>query len=180
MRHAIARRRPLRLLVVAASLVCLTIPSFSREPIGALGLQVKPVDVTPSGRGAGGTRIEVLLQAAVPLQHVRVSFLQSDGTPLTAATRPIDPGPLSWRRPGASDPEEPGDLSLSAGTILGTTLQVPLPHKGSYEIVVRATGESAMGPVTTEGMVRIDFGVSSTTYVENDGGAEFTAREVRP
>jgi hypothetical protein len=29
-------------------------------------------------------------------------------------------------------------------------------------------------------MVRIDFGVSSTTYVERDGVAEFTAKEVRP
>lgn len=162
-------------LAVATCLVCLAVPSFAREPIGALGLQVRPVD-----KGAGGARIAVLLEAAVPIEHVRLSFLRSDGTPLTRATRPIEPGALTWRRPGASDPEDPGDLSLEAGTVLQTTLQVPLPHKGSYEVVVRATGDGPDGPVTTEGMVRIDFGVSSTTYVERDGVAEFTAKEVRP
>jgi hypothetical protein len=46
--------------------------------------------------------------------------------------------------------------------------------------VVHAEGDGPDGPVTTEGMVRIDFGVSSTTYVERDGVAEFTAKEVRP
>jgi len=170
----------MRLAVLAAVCACLTAPSFAREPIGALGLQVRPVDATPSERGHGGARIEVVLEAAAPIEHVRLSFLRSDGTPLTAATRPIDPGPLTWRRPGASDPEDAGDLSLASGTTLRTTLQVPLPHKGSYEIVVRATGDGDAGPVTTEGMVRIDFGVPSTTYVEHDGVAEFTAREVRP
>jgi hypothetical protein len=169
----------MRCFMVAAVCVCLSTPSFAREAIGALGLQVRPGSVTPSGRSAGAG-IEVLLEAATPIEHVRLSFLRSDGTPLTAATRPIDPGPLSWRRPGGSDPEEAGDLSLAAGTVLRASVQVPLPHKGSYEIVVRATGESATGPVTTEGMVRIDFGVSSTTYVEHDGVAEFTAQEVRP
>jgi len=161
-------------VLAAVSLVCFALPSFAREPIGALGLQVRPVG------GAGGSRIAVLLEAAVPLEHVRVSFLRSDGTPLTKASRPIDSGPVSWRRPGATDPEEPGDLTLAAGTVLQTTLQVPLPHKGSYEIVVHAEGDGPDGPVTTEGMVRIDFGVSSTTYVERDGVAEFTAKEVRP
>ena len=157
------------------SFICVTSPALAREPIGALGLQVKPVEET-----SGGTRIAVLLEAAIPVEHVRVSFLRSDGVPWTRATRPLDPGPLSWRRPGATDPEDPGDLSLGAGTVLQSTLQVPLPHKGSYEIVVRAQGEGPDGPVTTEGMVRIDFGVSSSSYVERDGVAEFTAREVRP
>jgi len=170
----------MRPAMVVAVCVCLSTTSFAREAIGALGLQVRPVDVTSSGRGAGGARIAILLEAAVPIEHVRVSFLRSDGTPLSRATRPIDAGALSWRRPGASDPEDSGDLSLAAGTVLQTTLQVPLPHKGSYEVVVRATGDGPDGPVTTEGMVRLDFGVSSITYVEKDGVAEFTAKEVRP
>ena len=164
-----------KLFLIAAGLACLALPSFAREAIGALGLQVKQLD------GArGGARIAVVLEAAVPLQHVRVSFLRSDGVPLTPASRPIDPGRLEWRRPGASDPEDPGDLSLTQGTVLQTALSVPLPHRGSYEIVVRAEGDGPDGPVTTEGMVRIDFGVSSITYVERDGVAEFTATEVRP
>ena len=164
-----------KLLLIAAGLACLALPSFAREAIGALGLQVKPLEGT-----RGGARIAVVLEAAVPLEHVRVSFLRSDGVPLTPASRPIDPGRLNWRRPGASDPEDPGDLSLAKGTVLQTTLQVPLPHKGSYEIVVRAEGDGPDGPVTTEGMARIDFGISSVTYVERDGVAEFTAKEVRP
>jgi hypothetical protein len=164
-----------RAVVAALCLVCLSSSIYAREAIGALGLEVKPVQGT-----GGGARIAVLLQAAVPIEHVRVSFLRSDGVPLTAASRPLDPGPLSWRRPGASDPEDPGDLVLAAGTVLQSTLPVPLPHKGSYEIVVRAEGDGPDGPVATEGMVRIDFGVSSVTSIERDGVAEFTVREVRP
>ena len=168
------------LLVIATGLVCLSLPLAAREAIGSLGLQVRPVNLTPSGRSTGSAKIEVLLQAAVPIEHVRLTFLQSDGTPSTPATRPFDPGALAWRRPGASDPEEPGDLSLATGTVLGATVPVPLPHRGSYEIVVRADGDGPSGPVTTQAMVRIDFGVPSTTYVERDGVAEFTAKEVQP
>ena len=70
-----------KLLLIAAGLACLALPSFAREAIGALGLQVKPLEGT-----RGGARIAVVLEAAVPLEHVRVSFLRSDGVPLTPGT----------------------------------------------------------------------------------------------
>lgn len=169
-----------RLLGVGLAALCLAVPAAAREGIGELGLLVRQVDLTPSGRAAAGARIEVVLQSAVPVEDVRLSFLRSDGTPWTRATRAIDPGPLSWRRPGATDPEDAGDLSLAPGTELRATVPVPLPHRGSYEIVVRAEGTGPQGPVTTEGMVRIDFGASSSTAVERDGVMEFQVKEGRP
>ena len=169
-----------RLLGVGLVALCVAIPAAAREGIGELGLLVRQVELTPSGRAAAGARIEVVLQAAVPIEDVRLSFLQSDGTPLTRATRAIDPGRLSWRRPGATDPEDAGDPSLAPGTELRATVQVPLPHKGSYEIVVRAEGTGPLGPVTTEGMVRVEFGVSSSTVVERNDAMEFQVTEGRP
>ena len=78
------------------------------------------------------------------------------------------------------NPEMDQELSLAAGDVLQTTVQIPIPHKGSYEIVVRAEGTGPTGPVVTEGMVRIDFGVPSTTFVERDGVAEFEVKGGRP
>jgi hypothetical protein len=168
-----------RLLGTAIAVLCLAAPAAAREAIGDLDLLVRQVDLTPSGRDAAGARIEVVLQAASPMEDVRLTFLRSDGVPLTPATRPIDPGPLSWRRPGATDPEDAGLQSLLPGTVLRAIVPVPLPHRGSYEIVVRAQGTGPQGPVTTEGMVRLDFDVP-TRGVERDGVIEFEATEGRP
>lgn len=168
------------LLGFALAALCLAVPAAAREATGDLGLLVRQVDLTPSGRGAAGARIEVILQAASPVEDVRLSFLRSDGVPLTRATRTIDAGPMSWRRPGATDPEDASDPSLAPGSELRATVQIPLPHKGSYEIVVRAEGKGPQGPVRTEGMVRLDFGVSSSTAVERDGVMEFQVKEGRP
>jgi hypothetical protein len=168
------------LLGVGIVALCLAIPAAAREGIGELGLLVRPVDLTPSGRGAAGARIEVVLQATVPVEDVRLTFLRSDGTPLTRATRRLDPGPLSWRRTGSADPEDAGTLVLAPGTELRATVVVPLAHRGSYEIVVRATGTGPEGPVVTEGMARLDFDVASSTGVERDGVIEFQGKEGRP
>jgi hypothetical protein len=169
-----------RLFGAGLALLCLAVPAGAREALGELELLVRQVDLTSSGRGAAGARIEVVLQASAPIQDVRLTFLRSDGTPLTRATRAIDPGPLAWRRPGSADPEDAGTLSLAPGTELRATVAVPLPHRGSYEVVVRAAGTGPQGPVTTEGMVRLDFDVRSSTGVERDGVIEFEAREGRP
>jgi hypothetical protein len=173
-------RAPWRLVAAAAIVFCPVLPVHAREAMGDFGLLVRPIDVSASGRGAGGAKITVLLQAATAVEDVRLTFLRSDGVPLTKATRPIDTGRLSWHRPGSMDPEVAGELSLAAGDVLQTTVQIPIPHKGSYEIVVRAEATGPAGPLVTEGMVRIDFGVPSTTLVERDGVAEFQVKEGRP
>jgi hypothetical protein len=180
MREPMMMRAPWRLVAAAAIVLCLALSADTREAMGDFGLLARTIDVTPSGRGAGGAKIAVLLQAATAVEDVRLTFLRSDGIPLTKATRPIDTGRLSWHRPGSMDPEEAGELSLAAGDVLQTIVQVPIPHTGSYEIVIRAEATGPAGPVVTEGMVRIDFGVPSTTFAERDGVAEFEVKAARP
>ena len=106
--------------------------------------------------------------------------VQRPRIPFAVAATPIDGARLAWRRPGPSDPEEPGDVSLDKGAVLGTRLHVLLPRTGLYEIVVKAVGTGPTGPVSTESMVRIAFGTAVTAPLERDGVAEFTVKENRP
>jgi hypothetical protein len=121
-----------------------------------------------------GSDVELVLQALVPVHDVRLTFLASDGTPWKAATLPLDPGRLRWSRPGSSDPEEPGDVSLPAGGVLRTTFRMPFLKKGLYEIVVKAEGTGDAGPIATEGMLRIAVGMPFPAAQEREGVAEFT------
>lgn len=161
-------------------------PALASEALGDLEVQLRLVEVTPSKAArahaiAGDARIEVVLQAALPLQGIRVRILRPDGTPWIAGSHPLDPGQPEWSRVGGGEPLEPGDGSPSLGArgALRTVLTIPLDGAAVHEIIVEAVGEGSSGLIRTENMIRVALGVP-LPLPDDDGTVASYPMEVRP
>jgi hypothetical protein len=159
-------------------------PVHATEAMGDLELELRLLDVTPSASGragaAGVARIEVVVQAAVATERLRLRVLRPDGTPWAAGSRLYDIGQIAWSRPDGGEPLEPdGGPSLAPREALRTILTIPVMGKMVHEIVVEAVGTGASGTLRTENVVRVPFGVPMPVP-DDDGEVAGFRLEVRP
>lgn len=170
--------------VVAAFTPCFGPVALADEMLGDLNVRLRAVETQVAVGGTSGVaRIEAVVETFSPVEAIEIRCFLSDGRPWTPATQEFDPGALTWRRdPAAAPLSLGGPFSLGRRDRASAEIEVPLAQRGLYEIVVRARGTTANGPVQTEAMVRVPVGVS-VRPVEVDGVAEFRAvapREVQP
>jgi hypothetical protein len=172
-------------VLLAAVVPCLPSSASAGEVLGDLDLRLSVVEIrSDHGQDSGIAVIDATLGTFSPVQDVRIELFRSDGTRLAPATLPVDPGPLTWMRAGETSPVTLGNvLTLGARDRVIARFEVPLERPGIYELVLKAAGTSASGPVRTEAMARLPLGVDLVRPVEFEGAVEFRAvpsGEVQP
>lgn len=186
-RRPMPRLRPWfsTLMLLAATWWPATTPAT--EVLADLDVDLQLLGVTPDAKDASTATARILVTIGTFLEtdDIRVRFLRSDGVPGTAAAQEVDPGFLNWStgesRRSAVDF---GSVSrLGARDSVRAVLDLPLPGPGVFELVAKVAGTSVSGPVRTEAMVHVPFGVDLPRPEIKDGVAEFRAmasEEVRP
>lgn len=170
--------------VILAAVVS-SLPASASEALGDLDLRLSVVEIrTDYGQDSGIAVIDATLGAFAPARDIRIELFRSDGTGLAPATLPFDPGPLTWFRAGETSPVTLGNvLTLGARDRVAARFEVSLERPGIYELVLKAVGTSAAGPVRTEAMAVLPLGVDLVRPVEFEGAVEFRAvpsGEVQP
>jgi hypothetical protein len=170
---------------LAAVAVFLPSSASAGEVLGDLDLRLNVVEIrTDHAQASGFAVIDATLEAFAPARDVRIEMFRSDGTPAAPAVLPLDPGALSWTRVGQASPVALGSvLTLEARDRVFTRFEVSLETAGVYEIVLKAAGTSASGPVRTEAMALLPVGVDLVRPIEFEGAVEFQAvpsRGVQP
>jgi hypothetical protein len=176
----------LPLLLVPALTMAPARPALATEALGDLEVHARLLDDAPSktSRPAGTTgaaRIEVVVQARVPVSDLRVRILRPDGTPWTVASLPFHSGRPAWSRVGEGVPTEldAGAPSLGPRESALTVLRVPLERAGIHEIVVLVEADGPGGLLLGEDVVLAPLGVS-LPRPEDDGTSVTFRLEVRP
>jgi len=161
-------------------------PALATEALGDLEVQARLIDTAPSRSSPGAAitgeaRIEVVVQARVPVSDLSVRVLHPDGKPWTAASRPFDPGRPAWSRVGAGAAAglDAGAPSLGASEAARAVLGVPLERAGVHEIVIEISANGPDGSLRGESVVVAPLGVARPGP-EDDGTVVNFRLEVRP
>ena len=177
----------------ALTLVLLAVPLFATpwgsppakasEASGDLDLQIRLLGVDKgNGRGRdmkGAVRIEAVLVAAQATEKIRLTVEKPDGSSWMLGSHPFDPEPVTWRKLDGGEPQEASDGSPVVGPreALRTIVVVPLQGASVHEIILRVTASGALGPITTEAMLKAPLGVTEDLPVEQDGVATLKMKE---
>lgn len=173
-------------LVAAAAMVASSLPGArASEPKGDLNLELRVVEIVPA-QGASGSaptaiaRIEAVVDAFAATHDLELTIERPDGAPWTTKGRPVPLRQPSWTSP-AGEPVSPGALGVAvpARGTLRALIEVPLEGAAVHEIIVRARGVAARGPVQTESMVKAALGVVPDLPVDDGATASFKLQEVR-
>ena len=183
MMHRPRLRGPACTLVAAAAIVTTSLTGARAiEPKGDLNVELRLVELVPA-QAAGSApraiaRIEAVVDAFAATHDLDLTVERPDGAPWTIQGRPVTLRP-SWTSP-AGEPVSPGALGVAVpprGT-LRALIEVPLEGAKVHEIIVRARGVAAAGPVQTESMVKAALGVVPDLPVDDGATASFTLQEV--
>ena len=156
------------------------------EPVGALDIRLRLLDVVQDVHNPDSAvaRIEVTLESFVSASDLKLGVGQ---TSPSSATKPkeLSPGSVRWERGRPIEPQEAasGSVSLRRGEAARTVVEVPLTGLAVHEIIVSGSARGPQGLLTTEGMIRVPFGVRLPLPEDDGVVSQFRAvpaQEVRP
>jgi len=143
-------------------------PAGASQPLAPIEVQVRTIEVRPGAAGAGAAltasaRVEVSLQAGVPVGRIRLvvrDLLPTNGGEWTELGR-FEPALIEWTMPGSSPVRSAnGWLSLAAGETVRTVLEMPLKGAAFRYLALEVQAEDPNGsPVRGGDTLRLGLGV---------------------
>jgi hypothetical protein len=148
----------------------------ANESRANLNLELRLIEAAPAASTArsaptGVARLEVTVDAFQDVHGLRLIVESPDGSL-------PEPGPWLSTDGRTLQPTSEGVDVPARGTIR-TTLDVPLQGLSVHEIVVRAVGRNAQGPISTEAVVRAPLGSVPSEPVDDGVYANFTVQGVK-
>jgi len=179
---------PIFVFLILIPCVIAAVPAPSRpEPTGALNIDLRLLGVIPDvgNRDSAVARIQVTLESFVSTAGVELEVGTWDGPSAPKDRKGFAPGSLRWERARPIEPQEAssGSVSLRRGESARTVVEVPLTGLAVHEVIVSGRAGGPGGTLTTEGMIKVPFGVP-LPLPEDDGTVSqyraVPAQEVRP
>src|SRR5262245_9011559 len=173
--------------LVLAPCAAATTPELpTHEPTGELDIGLRLVDVVQDvhNRDSAVARIEVTLESFVTASDLQLGVGQT-GPSSSRNPKELPKGSVRWQRGRPIEPQEAasGSVSLRPGEAARTVVEVPLTGLAVHEIIVSGSARGLQGLLTTEGMIRVPFGVRLPLPEDDGVVSQFRAvpaQEVRP